>query len=105
MSHGIPCPYGTAAPRALSVLAVTATASAEKGHDAGGKYVFRVTGDDVFILFGPSGVVTTPTSSTGFPLKAGDVNPAVFDIPAGSRFKAICASTETANLYWYRACD
>lgn len=105
MTHVIPCPYGTTAPRSLSVLGVTATASAEKGHDARGTYVFRVVGDPVYLLFDAAGHVTTPTDSTGFPVKETDPGPLVLYLPAGSRFKAVCASTETANLYWYRASD
>jgi hypothetical protein len=95
-------PLGTTAPAASTRVAVTDAASATQTLSAPGIYTFKVNGSDVHIRPWLEGSALTPSTSTGLHIAESD-GPVDYECPAGTKFQAICAAGQTADLFYWKS--
>jgi hypothetical protein len=67
-----------------------------------GIYAFKVDGQDVYVLAWLEGSALSPATTTGLPLAESD-GIVEFEVPANTKFRAICAAGQTARLVYWRS--
>jgi hypothetical protein len=86
-------------PRDVTEESVTASPSGEVNVDDAGWYTFRALSTTVYILFGETSSVASPTTSTAYPIPA-DGSESWY-LGRGMSFRHIGAATGT--LHWFRS--
>jgi hypothetical protein len=86
-------------PRSVTESAVTASASDEVNVADAGWYTFRALATTVYVLFGNTNSVASPTTSTAYPIPA-DGSESWY-LGRGQSFRYIGAGTGT--LHWFRS--